>query len=182
MRPAEVIAKLRDNGAKPRPGGLRRVAPTLGVVCVTTAAILSGGCTTQIEPIATPTDVAPPDFALVVTVETRRTPPGHPMHLRPAQHVVEADGTFRAAMGPGTHHRMLPAVTARLGPQELDRLWQLADGLTLIDPAVPNDADAKVRLNLQAGGQTRRGTVDAEAAQPLLRRLAELRGDGPAGP
>ena len=129
-------------------------------------------------------NVAPPDFALVVTVTPFRTADGNPPHLRAAQHVVEADGTFRAAVGPGTHADLLPPVTARLDPVELDRLWRLVRPLDVREPeaSARRGPDVRVELAVTASHRTRRGEVRADAAEPLLRRLADLRGDGESRP
>ncbi|MEM8782990.1 MAG: hypothetical protein AAGE65_09070 [Planctomycetota bacterium] len=145
--------------------------------------IAAGGCSSVGNAGAPTYAWAPPDFALQAAVYPDAATPRDRPHLRSAQHVVEADGTFRAAVGPGIHAGMLPPVTARLDPSELDRLWRLAAPLMPLQSAEAAAAESPgaglVELGITAGGQTQRGFANARRAEPLLRRLARLRGDRP---
>lgn len=128
----------------------------------------------------------PTDFAMVLTIES--SPSAQPRHRRPGQYVLEPDGTLRAAIGPGTHAGLLPPVTARLDPAEVDELWRLTAPLLPPSPAADGDGE-RVLVAVTSQRGTQRGFLDVDAADPLLAALAELRGDrrgaaadGDAGP
>ncbi|MEM1446951.1 MAG: hypothetical protein AAGF84_12910 [Planctomycetota bacterium] len=120
-------------------------------------------------------DRMPSDFAMVLTISN--ADPQAERHLRPAQYVLEPDGTLRAAIGPGTHAELLPPITARLGPAEMHAVWR--DTAPLLPPAPDSDTQSlALQASVTADRRTDRGYLDAARANLLLERLASLRGDG----
>ncbi|MEM7576900.1 MAG: hypothetical protein AAF328_05425 [Planctomycetota bacterium] len=141
------------------------------------------GCVTSPDAQWTSTHTTPPDFALALTITATDAAP-RAKHRRPAHYVLEPDGTFRAALGPGAQNGLLPPVTARLDPVEIDEIWQLTAPLLPPSPiATTAMADElEIQTTVTAHRRTTRWQFQPQAGDPLLRRLAELRGDRPDRP
>ncbi|MEM9754183.1 MAG: hypothetical protein AAF916_12490 [Planctomycetota bacterium] len=141
------------------------------------------GCVTSPDAQWTSTQTAPPDFALALTITATDATP-RAKHRRHAHYVLEPDGTFRAALGPGTRDGLLPPVTARLDPAEIGEIWRLTAPLLPPTPIATTAmaGEIQIQTTVTAHRRTTRGQFQPEAGDPLLRRLAELRGDRPDRP
>ncbi len=155
----------------------------------TLALLTLSGCAAA--PTATDTVAAPPDFCLVLTYHPARGA-GNIGLRQPAHFVVEADGTLRAAVGPGVDPGLMPPVTARLSPPQRDRLWNLVRDARLVDPDPKLEAgdprppfpllqplSSGLSTTVMAHGRTHRHATPAPlnpGQAALLRFMVELRG------
>ncbi len=152
--------------------------------------VLASGCTTAYRTVE---NLPPDDFALAVTVYAPPAEGERPARwARPAQYIVEPDGSLRAAIGEGAVAASYPARTRTLDHRQVERLWRLLEDSALLRPDHPfriASAESFVPLPdrpvavISVSREGRREIVavsvdaddaDGEAARQLVDRLAGL--------
>ncbi|MEZ6233937.1 MAG: hypothetical protein R3B68_07085 [Phycisphaerales bacterium] len=138
-----------------------------------------------------PVSGVPGDFGLAITVLATRDEPGLPRPQRPAQYILEPDGTLRVAVGAGVDPGTFPPRTRRLDPRQVERLWTLVESAGLAadaagtpvsgagpgPSAVPSPPDGWAYVDVAASGQRHQRAIQLEsnpAAQGVIDELASL--------
>ena len=129
----------------------------------------------------------PTDFALGITVLADRDAPRQPRHRRPAQYLLEPDGTLRVAVGAGVEPSTYPPRVRRLSRPQVERLWTLVDAAAynadhpavLSDPLAfrPTPRDGWALIDVTADGQRHHLGLQIDqdpSAQRLIDELAAL--------
>ena len=138
-----------------------------------------------------PVSGVPGDFGLAVTVLASRDEPDRPRSQRPAQYILEPDGTLRVAVGAGVDPGTFPPRTRRLDPRQVERLWLLVESAGLAGDAaetpgsddgpspaaVPSPPDGWAYVDVAASGQRHQRAIQLgsnPAAQGVIDELASL--------
>lgn len=138
-----------------------------------------------------PVSGVPGDFGLAITVLASRDEPGLARAQRPAQYILEPDGTLRVAVGAGVDPGTFPPRTRRLDPRQVERLWTLVESAGLAADAagttvsgagpgpssVPSPPDGWAYVDVAASGQRHQRAIQLEsnpAAQGVIDELASL--------
>ena len=114
--------------------------------------------------------------------------PGRARAQRPAQYILEPDGTLRVAVGAGVDPGTFPPRTRRLDPRQVERLWTLVESAGLASDApsgdagpgpsaVPSPPDGWAYVDVAASGQRHQRAIQLEsspAAQGVIDELASL--------
>jgi hypothetical protein len=130
---------------------------------------------------------APADFALGVTVLGSADAPRQARALRPAQYLVEADGTFRVAIGAGVEPTTYPPRVRRLSRRQVERLWSLVDaagynepahaaGITNVEAFRPTPRDGWAIIDITARGDRQALGINMEQDENAARLTEELAG------
>lgn len=125
-----------------------------------------------------PTVGVPGDLALGVTVLGSREAVGLPRAQRPAQYILETDGSLRVAVGAGVEPSTYPARVRRLTPRQVAHLWALVTAGQFNSPDHPGHLDdiSAFRPNPRDGWALIDITANAK------RQIVALRpADDPAG-
>lgn len=144
---------------------------------------LLGGCGATRHPEAG----VPGDFALAITVLRETAGRDVPRALRPAQYMVDVDGTLRVAVGPGVGPTTYPPRMRRLSPAQVARLWSLSESAGLAEfphPARlddirafrPTPRDGWAIVDIAGGGQRQAIAIELAAAPGVVTLTDELAG------
>ncbi|MEM1212461.1 MAG: hypothetical protein AAGI68_09210 [Planctomycetota bacterium] len=154
---------------------MSRVPLPTAALALTAALLILNACSTPPQP-QTPT-AYPPDFAAAFLIRHPSPTPDTPRSLRPSLTLIEPDRTLRAATGPGTHLGLYPPPSARLHPQSLAQLYQLAVAAGLLADATPTAISPEtyptLSARITAHNRVHRQTVPLSPDHPHALSLAQ---------